>query len=224
MDNETFLKKQAELDLEMSKIWVNPFFDGITNFEKYQNAKIKILWILKEVNDRDNRNHDRRHFHAIVEKERTFYNVMCVSYAILHGMTAYDESELKISNETLIKNDVVLDEIAIINVNKSEGGTEHTPHGRLDEMYNKDLRKKDFLFEQINFINPEIIINAHHCDSFIRDQLKGNKLKKSHDCNYAIIDNRIIIDTYHPLNIGTGLDTEAYCNSIIKTVSENLQK
>jgi hypothetical protein len=157
---EEALEIERALDHEIFKIWgEDAFLDGITCHKKFNKAKYKILWILKEVNDRDNKNHNRREFHGKVQGVQTFYNIMRVCYAILNGIEKYDKNTLAISrDECLINNCIVLDEIAIINVKKS-GGKSVTYPGAIEREYMKpDV--KQYLIKQINFINPQIIINS----------------------------------------------------------------
>jgi hypothetical protein len=86
LNHEEYLEKEKELDLEMSKIWDNPRLDGITNFEKYIKAPVKILWVLKEPNGKRGGNH--RNFHKDVRSyglwTRTYANIMRVVYGILN--------------------------------------------------------------------------------------------------------------------------------------------
>jgi hypothetical protein len=217
--SEGMLKLERTLDDEIFTIWgKDAFLDGITCHDKFAKAKYKILWILKEVNDRDNRNHNRREFHAQVQGVQTFYNIMRVCYAILNNIERYDKKLLAISkDECLINNCIVLDEIAIINVKKS-GGRNITMPGTIDREYLKQ-DVKSFLIKQIDFINPQIIINSSGVKQLFIDLSNGNYLKDNGEL-YSIANNRIIIDTGHPLMA----PTEYYCNQILKIVFENINK
>ena len=139
-------KMENTLDEEILKIWgENAFIDGITCHEKFCNAKYKILWILKEVNEQNSKDRNRREFHAKVQGSKTFYNIMRVCYAILNGIETYDKKILSISkDECLINDSIVLDEIAIINVKKSGGGNS-TPPGTIDIEYKKQDVKEFIL-------------------------------------------------------------------------------
>jgi len=212
---------ENELDQEIIKIWgEKAFLDGITCYDKYIKAKYKILWILKEVNDTNNKEKDqnRREFHAKVQGSQTFYNIMRVCYAILNGIEKYDKKLLAISkDECLINDSIVLDEIAIINVKKS-GGISVTASGAIDKEYMKQ-DVKQFTLKQINFINPQIIINSSGVKQLFYD-LCNNNYEKSNGELYSIHNNRIIIDTGHPLMA----PTEYYCNQILNIVNGNIYK
>jgi hypothetical protein len=71
----------------------------------------------------------------------------------------------------------------------------------------------------INFINPQIIINSSGVEQLFIDLSNGNYSKDNGEL-YSIANNKIIIDTGHPLRA----PTEYYCNQILKIVFENLNK
>jgi hypothetical protein len=210
MTKEQYLSMEKALDKEMASVWPNTFYDGIADYDKYCKAKYKILWILKEVNKRDEKYHDFREFYKIVEKEQTYYNIMRVSYAMLNDMTEYDEKKLHISDESLIDDEPVLDQIAIININKSGGGSTSNQNF-LEGEYGRN-GVKELLFKQIELIDPQIIINCHHVRNFFMDQIGSAKHEKDHGELYAFTGKRLIIDTGHPLMA----HTQSYCDQILK--------
>jgi hypothetical protein len=213
--------KEKEFDQEINKIWgERAFLDGITCYENFYKTKYKILWILKEVNNTNNKEKDqnRREFHGKVQGSQTFYNIMRVCYAILNGIEKYDKNLLAISKDECLINDcIVLDEIAIINVKKS-GGLNFTAPGTIDREYMKQDVKK-FIHKQIDFINPHIIINSSGARQLFYDLCNNNYVKNKGEL-YSIFKNRIIINTGHPLMA----PTEYYCNQILNIVFENIDK
>jgi hypothetical protein len=139
---------------------------------------------------------------------------MPVSYGILDGDKNFDEIPPINKEECLIgENAIVLDQIAIININKS-GGPNSTPPGKMDKEY-KRAGVKEFLLKQIKFINPEIIINAHRVRQFFVDQTRGNEIKKINAEEYAVNKNQLIIWTRHP----NRAKKISYCNNILNIVS-----
>jgi hypothetical protein len=222
---DEFIKKQEELDIEMGKIWESPFFDGITDYDMYCKAPLKILWILKEPNNAGKNSQNggnQREFHKDVRDyehwQASFCNIIRVAYGILVGKKEYKEIPPINTKECMIEEDgdefFVLDEIAIINVNKSGGGNV-TPQGKLDIEYKRE-GVKDFLFKQINFIDPHIIINSHGVYQFFKDQVGNNEIKQIYGEQYSKIENRLIIWTSHP----NRAPKESYCNNILKIVRE----
>lgn len=222
LNNEVFQKKQDELDVEINKIWKDPFVDGITNYEMYIKAPVKILWILKEPNNKGGGN--QREFHKDVRDyiywKNTYLNIMRVAYGIIAGKKEFNEIPPIDTKECLIKEDgdeyFVLDEIAIINVNKS-GGNSVTPIGKMDQEYRR-IGVKEFLFKQIEFIDPKIIINSHGVYQFFIDQIGKNEIKQIYGEHYSVNNNRLIIWTSHP----NRAPKESYCNNILRIVNENL--
>jgi len=218
LSEDEFYEKQKKLDEEIKILWEHPFFDGITEYELYKNEPIKLLWILKEPNGTKGGNH--REFHLNVKDyysrwQNTYANIMIVGYGIREGIKYYSPEIFRINKEECLigNNEIVLDKIAIINVNKSGGGS-RTPKGKMEEVY-KRSGVKEFLLKQIEFIAPDIIINSHGVRQFFLDQTDGNEITKINGEEYAINKNRLIINTTHP----NGAHRESYCNNILNIVS-----
>jgi len=229
-----FIQKQTELDSEMAKIWENPFLDGVTNYENYIKAPVKILWILKEPNNSGKNSREggnQREFHNFIGDydnwQMTYANIMRVAYGILTGSKNYKEIPAIDKKECLIKDEngdewPVFDEIAIINVKKSGGGS-ITDKKSLEMEYKRE-GVKEFLFKQIEFINPEIIINSHGVYEFYNDLTFNEGLGFSHEVGssdngvrFSINNNRLLIWTSHPNNRTT--TAENYCNNILDVVN-----
>ena len=216
LPKDGFLKQQNELDEEISKIWEHPHFDGIADYELYSKAPVKLLWILKESSNTIGGN--SRECCLNVKDyspywQNTFANIMCVAYGILDGDKDYTEIPPINKNECTIGDSIVLDEIAIININKSGGGKITLP-GKLNREY-KRAGVKEFLLKQIEFISPDIIINSHGVYQFFLDQTDGNEIKKIHAEEYAANNNRLIIWTGHP----NRAEPKSYSNNILNIVS-----
>jgi hypothetical protein len=219
MTKEEFTMQQNELDNEISKIWEHPHFDGIIHYELYQKARIKLLWILKEPSNTIGGN--LREFCLNVKDhspywQNTFANIMRVAYGILDGDKDYTEIPPLDKDECIIRDSggaIVLDEIAIININKSGGGKITLP-GKLNREY-KRAGVKEFLLKQIEFIAPDIIINSHGVRPFFIDQTGGNETKKINAEEYAVNNGRLIIWTTHP----NRAEPKSYCNNILNIVS-----
>jgi hypothetical protein len=208
---------EKKLDNEILEIWDNPFYDGIIHYETYIKEKIKLLWVLKEPHGKGPQ--DFRAFYANPSTEYskwkvTFGNIIRLSWSILAGIFDYDKiPELK--NNGSIDGSYILEAVAIININK-QGGDSSTPSGKMNNEY-KRKEVKDFLLKQIEFINPDIIINCHRVYEFISDQLDGNTLNKINGEQYGFNKNRLIIDTGHP-NVHGTITNKDYCNNILNIV------
>jgi len=216
LTEKEFNKQQENLDNEMSKIWEHPFVDGITEYKLYKDEPIKILWILKEPNGTKGGNHRELHLNVkdyYSRWQNTYANIMYVGYGILEDIKKFSEIPHINKDECLIRDQGVLDRIAIINVNKSGGGS-RTPKGKMENEY-KRTGVKDFLLKQIEFIAPDIIINSHGVRQFFIDQVGDNEIKKINAEEYSVNNNRLIIWTTHP----NGAHQESYCNNILNIVS-----
>jgi hypothetical protein len=178
--------------------------DGIVNNEFYQESKIKILWILREVNhEGDISDWDlTKIIQQIIIKtgiepgwEKTFGPIVYATYGILNNKL-WDEIPYYYDKPEIVN---VLKEIAYINVKKT-AGISKTNFKELDSAFNDG---KESLFKEINNINPEVIIYGGTFYLFEKE-----------------IENRIInkntkhINAYHPSQ--RSIKQEKYCNQIIE--------
>lgn len=216
MNFEDYLKHEKELDTEISAIWDKPFFDGITDFKLYKKAPVKILWILKEPNGKGGGN--QRIFHKEIlyynRWKSTYGNIMRVAYGILNNLRKYEEIPEINTKECKILDSIVLNEIAIINVNKSGGGSV-TPSGKMAIEYKRN-GVKNILFKQIELINPDIIINSHGVHQYFIDLIGNNKINKIHGEQYGKNNDRLIIWTSHP----NRAPKKSYCDNILNIINE----
>lgn len=182
--------------------------DGIVNFEKYSKTFPKILWILKEVNhDGDLENWDMTKIlqdiktDCGIEKgfEKTFAPIVYLSYGIINNKT-WSEIPYHYDEPSIID---VLSQIAYINVKKTAGGS--TIHySSLERAYEEN---KKMLFEQINEINPDIIIygGTHYLFEVDNETfLKNRKVKH--------------ISAYHPAQ--RSMSHEAYYDEVYKQINK----
>lgn len=180
--------------------------DGIVNLESYNKSEIKILWILKEVNhDGDIEDWDMTKIlqelktENGIEKgfEKTFGPIVYTTYGILKKKI-WDEIPYYSKEPEIID---VLKEIAYINVNKISGNS--TTH--FSTLENAYIKNKALLFEQINEINPSVIIYGGTFFLFEND-IEKNIMNKS-------IKH---IDAYHPAQ--RSIKHEDYFNNIYNSI------
>ncbi|WP_312207927.1 hypothetical protein [Epilithonimonas hominis] len=155
--------------------------DGIVNADKYSKIHPKILWILKEVNhdgSLENWNmseilQDIKADYGIEKGfEKTFASIVHLSYGIINKKN-WSEVPYHYDEPSIID---ILSEIAYINVKKTAGSsTTHT--ASLERAYEEN---KTQLFEQINEINPNIIIYGgtfHLFENDIKMQISSHNIK-----------------------------------------------
>lgn len=217
-------KMESELDDLIRSVWPNALVDGVVDWEKYLRARVKILWILKEPNRTD---FDSSWIYREVQKHITDYprwrstyqNILRISYGVLEEI--YEFAKIpRVEEDASFGFDIYpIEEIAIININKSGGGSE-TPPGKMDMEYQR-TGVKDALWKQISLINSDIIINAHQTGALISDLVEGQKLANGIGCKYVNHNNRLIVDAYHP-NLRGNMTDEDYCNGILAAIRDQL--
>jgi len=167
--------------------------DGITDFSTFESSSMKILWILKEANqdpEKGPHKDDLTNYHRNVTTyknwRRTYKMIIKSSYGLLNNKNYED-----IPNESIITD--VMSQIAYINVKKTGG----TGKSNDNVILNAFHENKNLLLEQIEAIEPEIIINASGVEDLSNTlatshwkQVEGFKISKS--------KNAIIIHAYHP--------------------------
>jgi hypothetical protein len=206
------------LHKKMSEIWNPLIIDGITNTERYFNSRERILWILKEANESKGENapKDHRDFHKDVttykDWQKTFPNIINSSYGILNNI--YDFSKIpKIG--TLHKPNKLLtnitNDIAIININKSGGGSRCKTKISHEYTLNKTI-----LLKQIELLKPTVVINATQVSNIHNDLSSGmakNFIDEKNGCKYLLKNKTLLIDSYHPNN--TEMSHKNYFECII---------
>jgi hypothetical protein len=146
------IKKHEELLKELQKNHPTAVLDGAANAKEWSRLPTgkRILWILKEVNDYAG---DLRSLLEPTELcgyskwQSTYGLVAKVSYGVLTGKWIDDA-------ERLVKDENILQKIAVINVNKL-GGTNKTDSQSLSEAAEKF---HDLLFRQVELLDPGIVI------------------------------------------------------------------
>ncbi|HBR11872.1 MAG TPA: hypothetical protein DD740_06645 [Chryseobacterium sp.] len=181
--------------------------DGIINpIEYYKKDNIKILWILKEGNvDINDYNKKRNICEEFKNGEHiknarsiaTFRKIIYASYWIFNREMNWDE--IPCSNDLECYN--IVNNIAYININKYPAGNK-SYDSELYKIYEKE--KKDLL-NQIENINPEVIIFGNTFKFFKKDlhiinwDIQNTEQKFSEENNYYIVKNKgLIISAYHP--------------------------
>lgn len=215
-------KTENEFDSIIKQEWGFPVvYDGITNIEKYKEAPVKILWILKEGNENSEQDErDHRDFHTNVAAyypgwKSTYKNIILSTYGILHNLEYKNLPAL--NDDATVNGENVLNSIALINVNKNGGGSTANA-SIIEDNYTKH---KDVLLQQIEGISPDVIINCSRVNSLFDDVCKNYNLsKKKYDfrpefdyvVDYAESSEKLLINYWHP---GAHMTDESYQKQIL---------
>ena len=191
--------------------------DGIVDVAKYLKAPIKILWILKEANSPKNDLPDMRPNLASLIGEipniidpkwaKTWRPIVRCVYGIFENKgfeyikTMDDEVEIV----------EYMKKVAHINVKKYAGGSK----AQETEMKNFYKKYKDFLHEQIEIINPDVLIFGGTFHYFDEDYFAGKNQIKTWRPIFQW-KNKLLIDTFHPVQ--SQISAEEYCDEIINAV------
>jgi hypothetical protein len=223
LNPELLTIEQNNIDNKLKEIYDDPMYDGIIDVYKYCEAPIKILWILKEVNDIGAYNQrDAFQDNVTLDNRKGWYAtldpVIYISYAILHNFMTWKDLSYIIEKPEMTD---ILKYIAYININK-EVGRSVSSESLLKKQYEK---YKDVILSQINLANPDIIIcgnTIHHLlvnFGINKDQIKA---VDGFDLGYFNQIERLFICSYHPnyyMRIEENQRGE-YFDAIIQTVKE----
>ena len=175
--------------------------DGIVSSKVFKKEKIKLLWILKEANDKKGKdNWDLREFLRWIgneKKRESCYNkwkatwgLVCkVSWGILDSTKQYEE--INHFDDNMLTQ--VLYRIAVINVKKVSGGS--SVNQKEFKEYIKDGKYLKELKKQIKNISPNIIICGNTFHYMHHPRLSNFNYYKE----WCFIENGIKwINVYHP--------------------------
>jgi hypothetical protein len=184
-------KRLEEINHELKQ--ENDFLvmDGITDYEQFGKSGKKILWIMKETNQSGGTHpDDLRDFHKNVKTylkwRRTYRPIIKSTYGIIHNLD-YEA----IPKEEDIS--WILNEIAFINIKKTGGGSTSNWKS-IAEHYAKN---KEVILEQVECIDPDIIINCSGIFQVFTDLTQANYANPGRF--YVAKSNKwIVVNAYHP--------------------------
>lgn len=197
--------------------------DGIVNVAEYLKAPIKVLWILKEANSPKNELDDMRPCLATLYDSdtdkihsdwvKTWRPIARCVYGIFENKNFATIENVEENESGILKH---IKKIAHINVKKCAGGASAVSK----EIQNFYIKHKSLLHEQIEIINPDIMIFGGTFGYFA-DYFE-NKEKVQESIPVYKFKNKLLIDIYHPNN--RTMKQEIYCDSIINAVKNWKQK
>jgi hypothetical protein len=189
--------------------------DGIVNLKSYNDAKYRILWILKEVNEvgragewsitKDLISKARDGDKLLMGLANTFTKIIYTTYGILHNLP-WDGMDYTKDKPEMID---VLNSIAYINIKKRPGGSVAVG-SELTEAYERDKR---VILYQIESYDPDIIICGGTI-GYLRSDLGLDEGKQYvGECEYYIQEDKLIIVAGHP---ASRVRSDWYVDGIVK--------
>jgi hypothetical protein len=191
--------------------------DGIINIEKYLNAELRIMWVLKEINS-DGDGYEWNMIDTIkdwsgksipIDWRKTFDNILYTTNGILTSTLWEDQPDQDENPEITHQ----LSKIAYCNVKKVPG-TSQTNMSKLKRYYETS---KKLVLKQINELEPQIIIFGNTYDIIEPDLSNLDyKTAKYKTMEAYFSPEQIMINAYHPQYFK--IDPKDYCNDIINAV------
>lgn len=224
--------KQLTSDVEKKLDELYPdeelIYDGILDFQKYDLAKYKIMWVLKEPYDHFDEDGKPSgggwHFRdALLPKTQitdfdkgsrnTFEPIIYSAFSILNEFPCSTTMDLISDNPNMIE---ALKSISYINIKKTPGQT-FTPDSALRKSFEKN---KEVLVQQIELSNPDIIIFGNTLKYFGKytESIFGN-FANFDNFKYSLFNKRIHIDAFHPAQ--RSYSKWDYINELVTICKEN---
>lgn len=129
--------------------------DGIVDYEMFETAERKVLFVLRDPHDKDNKYGKRGICDEVLYSHnsgRTWNPIAIWARALLNDLSSFN------SINTLGKEEIqkCLRRVAIMNLKKASGGSS------AQEVQEYTERHSNWIFKEIQLINPDIIIACGH--------------------------------------------------------------
>jgi hypothetical protein len=186
--------------------------DGIINFELWEKSNPKILFLLKE-----NHDPDWDPINGITSKANKFSRNIATWNRILKELYVDPKKELTFDNMELPEG---TNDIAIVEIKKNNERHSNSPYREILKYAEMD---KDFLREQIDLINPQIILCGYTGEAY-GDKIYEDSweelyyLPRPLNCRCLKHRNRLVIDFYHPSSIA--ISPIDYFDRLCKLIKE----
>lgn len=181
--------------------------DGAFNDQKYREAPVRMLWLLKESLEYEQKSQADLLNDAIKKGKLgdTWTTIAYVAYAVIHGWE--DGNFVKWEEIPSVEKGVgeILNQVAIVNVNKEPNATKNgiSVNASIKRAYSENA---DSIENQILKLNPKIVVFGYPealggivDDVFQRLTGQTYEIDKQFGTFAATVrDNRLFIWAYHP--------------------------
>ena len=174
-------------------------YDGLASVENYMQAPVKIVFLLKEVNDEGGGGWDLRDVMCEGERTSTWNNVTQWTEGLFDLAKKEKEKNWEhYANITEDRRKDILKYIGAVNLKKIPGS--YVADG--NAVFSESLKNKDFLLAQLDLYQPDILICGGTFDNLYYHLLENKQPKietTTRGIQYCIDENNtIIIDYHHP--------------------------
>ena len=193
-----------------------PIYDGVVDPERYCAAPSKILWILKEPWDGDDRSGGGwsitqdllRAKTAEMAKGPTIQPIIYVSYGILNQVWTWADMEYIRDDPEMAQ---VLHSIAYINVKKLPG----LKTSKDSEILSAYQTSREAIHQQIAAYQPDFVIGCRpHMAAIMTDiGIASDDIFSNDSARWATKEGTTFIDVYHPAQ--TTITRDRYIDDIL---------
>ena len=184
---------------ELASDELEPIYDGVFDVEGYLASNPRLMWVLKEpFDDFDENGMPSGGGWSLTddcigkkdEIAKSWYKMIYTTYCLRHNIEFVDMPS-NLTNQALVD---VLKDVAYINVSKMPGQSQSS-ESLLNSAYEI---WKPILFDQIELLDPQVIIFGGTYGHFKHDfELRGAR-KVSNEQEVYLCENRLHISAYHP--------------------------
>ena len=228
---DQLIKQEREIHDSVTRLCVDPtgkadpIYDGVADPASYLAAPARILWILKEPWDGDDRSGGGwsltqdllNQRPAEMAKGRTFQPITYVTYGIFNRVWSRKDMPLIRSKPEMA---FLLRSIAFINVKKLPG-LKRSNNGEILQAYRAS---RDIILQQISAYQPDYILGCRPHMSAIVEDLGATtaEITIQNSVRHAKIGNCLLFNVYHPAQ--HTISRDRYINDILEVVASKRPK
>lgn len=220
-ENLLFSKWKKIMNLDKDKFFVE---DGIVDEESWNNAPLKILYLLKEANgaeeEWDERVYLKNYTADNITKSQTIDAIIKWQFGLVDTIVS-DWIEVQYKTSIKETQQKLLSQICLVNIKKIAGKASVD----IDEFnkYFSNQNNIEFLRQQLSFYKPDIVISCGVSGWLCKIyNWKNNWNCTNRGIKYCIHDDIIYLDFWHPNNRGVSRNVLYY--TLVDAIKDILYK